>query len=655
MLLWLVLCALLPASSADLELSSRVSGDVVVFTLAARTRGYIAVGFSLNGRLPGSDILVGWVDDSSGEGRILDCHGVEGRSSPQKDSTQNYKLLKAKQNETHTVIKVSRPWDTCDRKGDVVLVNDTMRLIWTVSEEDPRRFGWDAIEWSGPKSFHIGSSIHQEDLVGHKFWDVIAQDFTLPTDKPSFHWCKIYKVPQLSKKHHIIGYKPIVEDGHSALVAKMVFYECLGGPQFEVFGSHPGAPCHDTHTPKEWTACHTPVIVWATGSQGQLLPQHIGLPMAEGEGKSTYFMLEIHYDNPAMQRVRDNSGLRLFYSSELRKYDSSILATGITPTGVHIIPPKQIKFMSRAYCDNQCTNLMFPETGIKIVSVGFHTHSAGRQVRLRHIREGKELQIIAEDKNFDPGYQQPKKLPEEIIVLPGDDLVTECSYTTLNRTRLTLGGHAVKEEICMAYLLYYPRTALASCTSMTPVDFFFQTFGIKAFYNQNMEEVEKILLKQSEKRPAKHPKPPTQSLFFRFSEKQGFNIDVKKPYINLENDEENIFSDLIIEKPEEFQNRSFMSHLKDLPWSETLFTQRVEEIFNQGKFRTFCRLQDSTPAMPSGIYNFPNVSFINSTRSYSSCRKERGDGSFYDNSSGKANCSLYLVFVAAIFYHIFAY
>ena len=121
--------------------------------------------------------------------------------------------------------------------------------------------------------------------------------------------------------------------------------------------------------------------------------------------------------------MRDNSGLKLFYSSELRQYDSSILATGITPTGVHIIPPKQFKFTSRAYCDNPCTHLviinkiglririvfsilllifkifqMFPETGIKIVSVGFHTHSAGRQVRLRHIREGKELQIITEVK-----------------------------------------------------------------------------------------------------------------------------------------------------------------------------------------------------------------------------------------------------------------
>ena len=51
-----------------------------------------------------------------------DCHGKAGRSSPVKDSTQNYKVLEANQNETHTFVKVSRPWDTCDRKGDVVMV-----------------------------------------------------------------------------------------------------------------------------------------------------------------------------------------------------------------------------------------------------------------------------------------------------------------------------------------------------------------------------------------------------------------------------------------------------------------------------------------------------------------------------------------------------
>lgn len=44
--------------------------------------------------------------------------------------------------------------------------------------------------------------------------------------------------------------------------------------------------------------------MYVTYFTGQFFPEHIGLPLAEGEGKSTYFMLQIHYDNPALQRGR---------------------------------------------------------------------------------------------------------------------------------------------------------------------------------------------------------------------------------------------------------------------------------------------------------------------------------------------------------------
>lgn len=61
------------------------------------------------------------------------------------------------------------------------------------------------------------------------------------------------------------------------------------------------------------------------------------------------------------------------------------------------------------------------------------------------------------------------------------------------------GGYTLKEETCLAYLLYYPRTALSSCTSTTAVDFFFGAFGIKEFYDMDLMEVEKFILKESEK------------------------------------------------------------------------------------------------------------------------------------------------------------
>jgi len=39
---------------------------------------------------------------------------------------------------------------------------------------------------------------------------------------------------------------------------------------------------------------------------------------------------------------------------------------------------------------------MLPDTGIKVVSVVLHSHLAGRNMRLRHIRNGRELEPIVE-------------------------------------------------------------------------------------------------------------------------------------------------------------------------------------------------------------------------------------------------------------------
>ncbi|XP_073979777.1 MOXD1 homolog 1-like isoform X2 [Rhodnius prolixus] len=564
---------------------------------------------------------------------MQDGHRTGAEDSPVEDPFQNYRLLQSRQNNTHTVIKFSRLWDTCDREGDVIIGNGTVKLMWSVGSADPKRTGWSGVGWRGPKSLHISAPPLLKPEEAKIFWDVLAQDFTVPDSSISFYWCKIYKIPFLDEKHHIIGYTPQIESGHEKLIEHMLLYECLGGSEFEIFGSHPGAPCRSAAAPKQWTSCSTPIVSWATGSTGEFFPSSVGLPMAEGEGKATYFMLEIHYENPSLMKVKDNSGLRIYYTPLLRPFDGSILTVGVAPSSLQIVPPIQRKFSNVGYCDHQCTNLMFPESGIKVVSVVFHTHSAGRQVRLRHVREGKELAVIAEDNYYDPGYQQSIRILGETVILPRDDIITECSYNTQNRTKITLGGYTLKEETCLAYLLYYPRTALSSCTSTTAVDFFFGAFGIKEFYDMDLMEVEKFILKESEKQFSKFSKPhiPKQSLFFSFSEKEGFNIDASKASvsiwkavseINIDNDD-NILSRLVIYKPEEFQNKTFLGHLRDLPWQEKLFTLRAEEILNKGKYRTFCRLQNSVLAMPSAVYSFPNFTSINGTNNFeSSCIME---------------------------------
>ena len=83
--------------------------------------------------------------------------------------------------------------------------------------------------------------------------------------------------------------------------------------------------------------------------------------------------------------VVDNSGLRLFYTSDLRKYDAGIMSIGMEPNWRHIIPPGQETVVSEGHCVEECTKRTFPKLGIHIFAVMMTTHQIGKQVKLRHV------------------------------------------------------------------------------------------------------------------------------------------------------------------------------------------------------------------------------------------------------------------------------
>jgi len=105
-----------------------------------------------------------------------------------------------------------------------------------------------------------------------------------------------------------------------------------------------------------------------------------------------------------------------------------------------------------------------------------------------------ELPGIVQDNHFDFDYQQSHVMEKEVKVLPGDELVAECIYSTLNRTRATLGGYAVTEEMCLAFIMYYPKTHLVSCYSTTPVNDFIRILGVNSLKGMTMEFLKKLFM-----------------------------------------------------------------------------------------------------------------------------------------------------------------
>ena len=54
---------------------------------------------------------------------------------------------------------------------------------------------------------------------------------------------------------------------------------------------------------------------------------------------------------------QDSSGVNLFYTDKLRKYDSGLVSVGVDINDWQIVPPKQKDWISTGYCMHQCTEV----------------------------------------------------------------------------------------------------------------------------------------------------------------------------------------------------------------------------------------------------------------------------------------------------------
>ena len=98
----------------------------------------------------------------------------------------------------------------------------------------------------------------------------------------------------------------------------------------------------------------------AVGSDGEIYPDEVGLPMSEKYGGVSYVKLEIHYNNPQRHKnVIDQSGFRVFHTDNVRPFELSLIALGMdVMSPALIIPPRQKLFKRIAYCPSECTKMV---------------------------------------------------------------------------------------------------------------------------------------------------------------------------------------------------------------------------------------------------------------------------------------------------------
>jgi hypothetical protein len=148
---------------------------------------------------------------------------------------------------------------------------------------------------------------------------------------------------------------------------------------------------------------------------------------------------------------------------DLRQYDAGMIQTGYRLDGI-LVPPRQRAYSVVGACAAGCTSQYIPAEGVTVVAAMLHSHLLGTALRTTVIRNGIEYPLVINDA-YDFNYQTYDYVTPFFKLLPGDHINTQCVYTSLDRNLTTLGGIETTNEMCLSYIVYYPRMGLTDCES----------------------------------------------------------------------------------------------------------------------------------------------------------------------------------------------
>ncbi|KAI4879957.1 hypothetical protein NFI96_018374 [Prochilodus magdalenae] len=438
-----------PGNNVMLRWGFDLVRDSILFELRVKTTGWVGFGFSPSGGMAGADIVIGGFGPNGIH--FTDRHAV-GNSLPLLDERQDYKLVYLTEADGQTVMKFQRSISACD-EDDYAITDIPVKLIYAYGKTDNISYHGSQ---RGTKEVNLLKYMPKAKLQDSKYFDLTMTNFTVPAQNTYYH-CKVMRIPALDRKHHIYRVEPLIEN--LDLVHHLLLYHCppnVTSPKEQA--------CYSGEGPTE---CFQIVAAWGVGGGAFELPEAAGIPVGGDEG-DTLYRLEVHYNNQNEMSGRvDNSGLRFYYTAQLRQYDAGVLMTGLAVAPGYAIPPNATDFLSYGLCDTSFIPQLVSQSvqDLQVFSVILHTHLAGRKVRVGQFRAGEQIDFLAmNDHNFE--FQQATNLGRTKTVQLGDKLLVECTYNTDSRTELTWAGLSTTNEMCLAFLFYYPAMSLSDCVSV---------------------------------------------------------------------------------------------------------------------------------------------------------------------------------------------
>jgi len=202
---------------------------------------------------------------------------------------------------------------------------------------------------------------------------------------------------------------------------------------------------------------------WAPGGDIIDIPEEAGYRVGNDEAAPKFLILQMHYDNPMKKSgFYDSSGLRLFLTDKLRPNDAGFMFFGVPGQYINI-PPHQDNWHQAGICDVTNGIKNFPGEKLHVFSYLCHEHLLGKQMWTEVIRNNEKFAELGRELNYN--FNNQRFIPISFDILPGDQLITRCVWSSTHKNVTTFGGESTRDEMCIQAILYYPSAKRRYCST----------------------------------------------------------------------------------------------------------------------------------------------------------------------------------------------
>ena len=271
-----------------------------------------------------------------------------------------------------------------------------------------------------------------------------------PTKVPAegeSHFCLNFRLPS-DQEYHLIAVTPVVDN------ALALHHMGFGPCDYSVEETEKPEECLKGNTAEP--DCNMFLAQWTRGMAGLCYDPRAGVRF--GHGGATVVRLQVHWKNSELRDDWwDSPGMVLYYTAKLRQNNIGVFTAGQTSLA---IPPARPAWTATGACTSHCTRKVL--TGpITLTQVFHHMHGLGtrQNVALRRGVSGP-VEVLTEANPFD--NHNPMRRPDPPrTVRPGDELSVTCTFQSLNRTTTATWGGGPGQEMCVAFVWFFPAENVA--------------------------------------------------------------------------------------------------------------------------------------------------------------------------------------------------